>query len=84
MTFTAARRPTGIAIAPVAVSCVSDTKVVGSAVPAKYIVAPVAKPVPLTVIVVLPGFTVFGLTDVTAGSGFCRPTVTLPATTGSA
>ncbi len=35
VTFTAARRPTGIATVPVAVSCVSDTKVVGSAAPAK-------------------------------------------------
>ena len=35
VTLTAARRPTGMATAPVAVSLVSDTNVVGSAAPAK-------------------------------------------------
>ena len=34
-TLTAARRPAGMAMAPVAVRAVSDTKVVGSAAPAK-------------------------------------------------
>jgi len=35
VTLTAARRPAGMAIAPVAVSAVSDTKAVVSAAPAK-------------------------------------------------
>ena len=69
-TFTAASRPTGMATAPVAVRDVSDTKVVGSAAPAKYTAAPFANPVPLTVSVMVPGFTGLGVTDATTGTGF--------------
>jgi multidrug efflux pump subunit AcrB len=47
-------------------------------------VAPFANPVPLTVMVALPGFTGLGFTDVTTGRGFCRFTVTLALAVGSA
>src|ERR1039457_453564 len=46
--------------------------------------APLANPVPLTVIVTLPGFTGLGVTDVTTGRGFWRFTVTLALAVGSA
>ena len=51
-------------------------KVVASAAPAKYTVAPFAKPVPSIMIVALPGFAGLGLTEAMTGCGFWRFTVT--------
>ena len=61
-----------------------ETKVVVSAAPAKYTVAPLAKPVPLIAIVALPGFTGLGVAEVTTGCGFWRIAVTLALAVASA
>lgn len=63
---------------PVAVSCVTDRKVVASAEPASITCAPLTKLLPFTVIAKLPEGTDAGEMLVSTGAGFQSVTVLLP------
>ena len=69
---------------PVAVSWVDDTKVVASGAPARRTWAPLAYPLPFTVIANAPAGTDVGAMPVSTGTGFCNVTALLPVAEASA
>jgi hypothetical protein len=69
---------------PIAVSCVEDTKVVASGAPARRTWAPLAYPLPFTVIANAPAGTDVGAMPVSTGTGFCNVTALLPVAEASA
>src|ERR1700676_160808 len=75
--------PTAAAF-PVAVSCVGEFTVVGSAVPLKSTCAPAANLLPVTVTLKLPIFTAAGLIPVSTGVGFISVTALEPLAEASA
>ena len=69
---------------PVAVSWVEDTKVVASGAPARRTWAPLAYPLPFTVIANAPAGTDVGAMPASTGTGFCNVTALLPDAEASA
>ena len=72
------------AAVPLAVSCVEETNVVASAVPASCACAPETKPLPLSVIENAPVETEFGVMLFSTGIGFHRVTALPPEASESA
>jgi len=69
---------------PAAMSWVDDTKVVASGAPARRTWAPLAYPLPFTVIANAPAGTDVGAMPVSTGTGFCNVTALLPVAEASA